>query len=276
MLIILLFIIVLSLFQITIVYGFNFSNSKLSIKLLLNQITSSSSSSDVSSKKYNNEIVKVFLNTILSSRSTLKDRSFLIEQLQGLRDNENDGTISRSEDKSTPAVWNGTKTDFLNEMLNEIDKVNDIIKFLPKFLPSYRVKLLILKTLMDKILKQDLNPYDSSRRRRALSMVLGQLRNSETGIRELIKEESIRTQKEEDFIEMLDRTPTKLETPKFNIVYNFLSSRSSHVRKYEEFSVCSLIMNEQVSQQGGNLILYYNYNYNYTHNNYYNQKIRCV
>jgi hypothetical protein len=80
-------------------------------------------------------------------------------------------------------------------------------------------------------------------------MIFGQLRNSESGIRDLLLEESKRSKQEESFYEMLERTP-KLETPKFNIIYNFLSSRSSHVRKYESFSVCSLVMNEQVSQQG--------------------------
>ena len=223
---------------------------KISIKLSSNQISLSAlaatpSISDVSSLQ-----VKTFLNTVLSSRSAVKDRQVLIEQLQGLRDDENDGSIDRSEDRSTPAVWNGNKESFLNEMLNEIDKVNGIVRFLPRFLPSYRVKLLILKSLMGKILSEDVSPSDKSRQRRALSMILGQLRNSSIGIRELIQEESKRSKLEQSFEEMLSRTPN-LETPEFNIVYNYLSSKSSHVRKYYSFSVCSLVMDEQVAQTGG-------------------------
>jgi hypothetical protein len=245
--------IVILLLLITTLDGFSF-NSKISFKLLLKQLSSSSSKASSSTTEYNTLVIKTFLTTILSSRSTTKDKQFIIEQLQGLRANENDGSIPRNEDRSTPAVWNGDRQSFLDALLNEIDSVKDIFGIFTvlTFLPSYRVKLLLLKSLMNIILSQEINTspisIDAGRRRRALSMVLGQLPAAQKGVRGLAKEAAIRKKNELNYEEMLERTPA-LETPKFNIIYQL--SKASHVRKYDKFTVCSLVMDQNINERGG-------------------------
>ena len=140
-------------------------------------------------------------------------------------------------------------------MLKEIDDVNDTFGLfrMLKFLPSYRVKLLILRSLIDRILIQETNnnsnAVDPARRRRALSIILGQLPSTEKGIRQLATEADRRSRNENSYEEMLSRTPEKLETPKFDIVHQL--SKTSHVRKYDKFSVCSLIMDPNINQNGG-------------------------
>jgi len=172
-----------------------------------------------------------------------------------LRANENDGSIPRNEDRSIPAVWNGDRETFLNAMLKEIDDVNDTFGLfrMLKFLPSYRVKLLILRSLIDRILIQETNnngiAIDPARRRRALSIILGQLPSTAKGIRQLASEAERRSRNENSYEEMLSRTPEKLETPKFDIVHQL--SKTSHVRKYDKFSVCSLVMDQKINQNGG-------------------------
>ena len=248
-------IIVLVLLIANSINGFSF-NSKVSFKLLLKQLSSSPSSSKTTSPsttEYNSLVIKTFLTTVLSSRSTTRDKQFMIEQLQGLRANENDGSIPRNEDRSIPAVWNGDRQSFLDALLNEIDSVKDIFGIFTvlKFLPSYRVKLLLLKSLMNIILSQEISSnssIDPARRRRALSMVLGQLPAAKEGVRGLSKEADIRKKNELNFEEMIERTP-QLETPKFNIIYQL--SKASHVRKYDKFTVCSLVMDPQVNERGG-------------------------
>jgi hypothetical protein len=119
----------------------------------------STMSSVVSDEKEIRERTKSFLNTILSSRTTLQQKKNLVNELQGLRAVENDPNIPRNEDSSKPAVWNGDKASFLDALVLEIDSVKGwpCITLLgsPLPLPSYRVKLATARRVMSLILADE-------------------------------------------------------------------------------------------------------------------------
>ena len=91
-------------------------------------------------------------------------------------------------------MWNGDKETFLNALLYEIDNVSGPLTTQilgsPLPLPSLRVKLAIAKRLIATILTEEnqliednqANPlFLQTRKRRALSMLIGQLQNKQGG-----------------------------------------------------------------------------------------------
>jgi len=113
----------------------------------------------VPNEKETKERTKSFLNTVLSSRTSLDQKKNLVNDLQGLRAVENDPNISRNEDKSKPAVWNGDKASFLDALVLEIDSVKgwpcQTLFGAPLPLPSYRVKLAAARRVMSLILAEE-------------------------------------------------------------------------------------------------------------------------
>lgn len=137
---------------------------------------------------------------------------------------------------------------FLNEILKEIDKVekNKFAMFkYPIPIPSYRVKLGALNRVLNTVLQEEnLDPKASyttweATRRRALSIVLNQLQYVRS-IRSMENEAAGRL-KRSSMREMLARTPKGLETPKYRVVKH---KKTWEVREYEDFSVCSTVMDE--------------------------------
>ena len=182
---------------------------------------------------------KQFLKTMLSSRR-MEEKKILVQKLQGMRAAENDGSVSRSESRSDVPVWNGEWSQFLGSIINEIEIIEGnkwAMKRWPIPLPSYRLKLGSMSRLMNEILKNEPNA-GIDRKRRALSMLLGQLQNSNGGVREL-ETESIRRSKTNTMQEMLSRTPSNLETPKYEVEY---VQPTWEIRNYKEFMVCSTPM----------------------------------
>lgn len=200
--------------------------------------------------------LKTFLFKILSSRTKIVEKQLLVKQLQGLRANENDGAIDRTEDRSKPALWNGSKSAFLDAILTEVGSVKSKWATFrwPFPLPSYRVKLATLSRLIDLVLLEEADTIDaansspnssteaaqyiSSRKRRALSIILGQLQNQPNGVRGLEIEARKHQQNVDSMSEMLLRTPQNLETPIYSVIDN--NPKTWEVRQYKNFSVCSL------------------------------------
>lgn len=116
-------------------------------------------SSVVSDEKEIRAKTKSFLNTVLSSRTSLEQKKNLVSELQGLRAVENDPNIPRNEDNSKPAVWNGDKASFLDALVLEIDSVKGwpclTLFGAPLPLPSYRVKLAAARRIMSLILADE-------------------------------------------------------------------------------------------------------------------------
>jgi len=135
----------------------NFTQSFRSQRSALNRF--SMMSSVVSDEKEIRVRTKSFLNTVLSSRTTLQQKKKMVNEMQGLRAVENDSSIPRNEDRSKPAVWNGDKASFLDALVLEIDSVKGwpcmtlLGAALP--LPSYRVKLAAARRVMSLILADD-------------------------------------------------------------------------------------------------------------------------
>ena len=214
-----------------------------------------------------------FLQILLSSRSKMEDKTSLVSALQGLRAKESDANVNRAEDKSKPAIWNGDKAAFLDSILFEMDNIKGVFGWpnarLLSFLPSYRVKVVALKRMMSLItseeveqinaakvlLKEDnveqaLATLKQSRQRRALSVIIGQLQSQPQGIRGLEKEARSRIVQQTTMAEMLDRTPKGLETPSYDVVYQN-PTQTWEVRKYNDFSVVSMVMDGAQSQGPG-------------------------
>lgn len=189
---------------------------------------------------------KDFLKTILSSRSAIDKKQSLMSNLQAYRSST---LNSKLEDKYL---------NYIDLLLLEMESIrgNRIanIKW-PLPLPSYRVKLAILLRLYDEILLEeqvvDVSASDKSRgqdrKRRALMIILNQLK-SRKGVRSLRSEVDSRTRSQKSINEMLDRTPKGLETP----VYDVLANEGVwEVRRYQAFSVCTTMMDSDVSAGGG-------------------------
>lgn len=157
----------------------------------------------------------------------------------------------------TERSTNGQFADFLDALLIQIDSVDGNIwasQRLPIPLPSYRLKLgstkRLLMTLEDEENKSRMLMNEDSaeagpRRRRALMVLLSQVSREKGGIRG-VEEEALRRISLTSMSEMLERTPTGLETPKYDVV----DARSTwEVRKYAPFTVCSTELEPQ--QQDG-------------------------
>ena len=202
----------------------------------------------------------------------MEDKTSLVSALQGLRAVESDASVNRAEDKSKPAVWNGDKAAFLDSILAEMDDIKGLFGWpnlsVLSFLPSYRVKVVALKRMMSLIaseeveqiaaakvlLKEDnveqaLAALKQTRQRRALSIIIGQLQSQPQGIRGLEKEARSRIV-QTSMAEMLDRTPKGLETPSYDVVYQN-PAQAWEVRKYNDFSVVSMVMGATESQGPG-------------------------
>ena len=179
---------------------------------------------------------QAFLRNILSSRTNAKKKSQLLQELQSLRVAD------------LPAANQTVYIQFLNEILKEVDRVekNKLAMFkYPIPIPSYRIKLgalnRVLRTVLD---EENLDPKASyttwqAARRRALSIVLNQLQYVRS-IRSM-ETEALGRLKRSSMKEMLARTPKGLETPKYRVVKH---KKTWEVREYEDFSVCSTLMDE--------------------------------
>ena len=98
--------------------------------------------------------------------------------------------------------------------------------------------------------EQALATLKQSRQRRALSVIIGQLQSQPQGIRGLEKEARSRIVQQTTMAEMLDRTPKGLETPSYDVVYQN-PTQTWEVRKYNDFSVVSMVMDGAQSQGPG-------------------------
>ena len=138
-----------------------------------------------------------FLTTVLSSRSKITDKAALVQALQGLRASEAP-SVPRTESRDAKSVWSD-KASFLDLLLQEVDSTPALAKVLSSLpvlsrLPSHRVRMAslarVLTTVLSeqsendgaaKVLLESAEPeialveYRSVRRRRALSVVLGQV-----------------------------------------------------------------------------------------------------
>jgi len=212
---------------------------------------------------------RAFFQPLLSSTSPVVQKQALVQALQGLRAQENDGSVTRAEKRGV-SVWNGDKASFLDLLVKEMESTP---RFLQKsfgrtlkFLPSYRVKLGALQRVVQMILceeaenaafanvllkcesVEELSTYRMGRKRRALSIVLGQLQNQE-GIHKLEQEARARDGRSNSMSEMLERTPS-LETPRYSVIWTN-DKAGWEVRQYESFSVCSMSMVEGAAAQEG-------------------------
>lgn len=141
-----------------------------------------------------------FFETVLSSRSSLDDKRALVQALQGLRASEA-GAVPRAESRDTKAVWSGDKASFLDLLLTELDATPAAAKLLSSLpllsalpLPSHRLRKAALLRVLATVLAEEaesagaakvllesdepekaLREYREGRRRRALSVVLGQV-----------------------------------------------------------------------------------------------------
>lgn len=204
-----------------------------------------------------------FLKVLLSRRGPLPEKAALVQALQGLRAQENDASVPRAESRDTKPVWAGDKASFLDLLLAEMKSAPRLARVpLLAFLPSYRVKLAALQRVVALVLAEEneaagaarvlvkspqpedaLLEYRQQRSRRALSIVLGQLQGQEGGIRALEREARGRANNAGAMAEMLSRTPANLETPKYGVLFS--DDRAGwEVRRYEAFSVCSMVMPE--------------------------------
>lgn len=206
---------------------------------------------------------KEFLTTLLSSQSNRDSKKKLVELLQGLRASESP-TVSRVESKETKAVWNGPYTQFLNELLEEIDSVKDnklaMFNYRMIPIPSYRVKVGCLNRLLSSIIEDEISEFQGNvsdynlpvRKRRALSVILSQLPAAKS-IRTL-EREAENARKKLTMKDMLQRTP-KLETPSYNVITSDTNS-NIEIRKYLPFTVVTTVMDD-TSPDGFNLLAKY-------------------
>mmetsp|Transcript_30215 Transcript_30215/g.50552 ORF Transcript_30215/g.50552 Transcript_30215/m.50552 type:complete len:272 (-) Transcript_30215:17-832(-) len=202
---------------------------------------------------------KQFLQTMMSSRSNEEVKQQLVQFLQEKRM------------KDPPKL-----TAFLNSILEEINSVEGNKWALKRWrfpLPSYRVKLATMRRLIaylveeeiaagmntnndnekDESLKQRLDnntATEQDRARRALYLLLSQLKTV-PGVyrleREAMAKQRQSTRNQLTMKDMLARTPSGLETPKYSVLSR--SKASWEVRKYDEFSVCSTFMGDSQQQQ---------------------------
>ena len=214
---------------------------------------------------------QAFLRPLLSSTPPLAEKQALVQALQGLRAQESDGSVNRSEKRGERSVWNGDKASFLDLLLVEMESSPRMLAKstgrILSFLPSYRVKLGALQRVVQLILSEEsenvafakallkcenveeLSSYRMGRKRRALSIVLGQLQGQSAGIHGLEREARARASRSNTMAEMLDRTPA-LETPRYSVV-DSNDMGGWEVRQYDSFSVCSMSMSEGGPAQEG-------------------------
>ena len=174
---------------------------------------------------------KSFLKDILSSRTNVNRKKELLRELQGLR------------------AMNSSYTSFLDSILIEVDQIKSNSIAMMKFpipLPSYRMKLGSLARVLSQVESEaDVDEKASfttvqSSRRRALSIVLNQLPDVRS-IRALEAEANRRKKNVSSMEEMLQRTPKDLETPSYTVLSP--SFKTWEVRQYDDFAVCSTMMN---------------------------------
>jgi hypothetical protein len=188
-----------------------------------------------------------FLQKILSSRSSVQEKKLLLENLQNLR-------MVGVKESNAPGTFN--YAEFIDELLVMIDSVEGnrwAAKRLPIPLPSLRMKLGSARRLLVTLIESDekvtlekgISNVDSAKRRRALGILLNQLKETK-GVRSLESEATKRISKN-TMAEMLERTPKGLETPKYSVVYD---KPTFQIRKYESFAVCSMMLVDQKAQQG--------------------------
>ena len=107
---------------------------------------------------------------------------------------------------------------------------------LPIALPSFRTKLGSEETL------DSTSRSIQERKKEGLLIALGALVKQSGGVRALEKA-AMKGKKEVTMTEMLARTPDNLETPKYAVVDQVpaeVSARAWEVRKYDDFTVCSI------------------------------------
>jgi len=188
-----------------------------------------------------------FLQKILSSRSSVQEKKVILENLQNLR-------MVGVKESNAPGTFN--YAEFIDELLVLIDSVEGnrwAAKRLPIPLPSLRMKLGSARRLLVTLIESDekmtlekgMSNVDSAKRRRALGILLNQLRETK-GVRSLELEATKRISRN-TMAEMLERTPKGLETPKYSVVYD---KPTFQIRKYESFAVCSMMLVDQKAQQG--------------------------
>jgi len=124
----------------------------------------------------------------------------------------------------------------------------------PVPLPSRRAALGGYSRLLDSMMDEEpgsgarfTEGGDVAKRRRFLGVVFRQLQSNKGGIWGLEREARKRLRASASIEEMLRRTPSGLETPKYEVI---ASRPSWEVRKYNEFSVASTQRNRSVSAEG--------------------------
>ena len=161
-----------------------------------------------------------------------------MDRLQGIRVNMNkvDGQ-------------NTAYSDYLDSLLMEIDSVEGNVfasRRWPIALPFFQLKLGSCRRVLRIMLEEDPSALDeSSRRRRAMAVLLNQLVRQKGGIQGVEAEARRRTKRSTTMKEMLERTPTELETPSYEVID---ARKAWEVRRYDPFSVCSLDLESQQEQ----------------------------
>ena len=183
--------------------------------------------------------INIFLDKMLSSRSTEEDKKDLLTKLNDMR--------------SMEVLFNS----YIDEIISEVENVkNNFWAKLPIFvvLPSYRVKLAVCLKVLNSILlaedsESDINEASSFSKRRAMLIIINQLVSTNGGIRRLHRLSSRYNSKAVTMEEMLKRTPNDLETPTYAVVESFPTGWE--IRQYRKFSVCTTVMDMNNSTGGG-------------------------
>lgn len=211
------------------------------IEKLEKERDNNNSSDDETSSDYSVDPmeINIFLERMLSSRSNEEDKKELLQKLNDMRGME--------------VLFNS----YVDDILLEVENVNNNFWAnlpYPVPLPSYRVKLAICLKVLNSILlaedsESDLNEASSSRKRRAILIILNQLVSTKGGIRRLQRLSSRYNSKAVTMEEMLKRTPSDLETPTYSVIESFPTGWE--IRQYRKFSVCTTVMDMSNSTGGG-------------------------
>jgi len=185
------------------------------------------------------ELPRDFLRAMLSSRTSMETKKMFMDRLQGIRVNMN-----KAEGQKT------AYSDYLDSLLMEIDSVEGNVfasRKWPIALPFLQLKLGSCRRVLRIMLEEDPISQDesSSRRRRAMAVLLNQLARQKGGIRGVEADARRRTKRSTTMKEMLERTPTELETPSYEVID---ARKTWEVRRYAPFSVCSTDLKSQQEQ----------------------------
>lgn len=229
-----------------ILISFKVSSFKMSVPLPRLKSTALTSTStrqlvvDSSGQLSSLEPPRDFLRVMLSSRSSEESKKKLLDKLKGIRVNMN-----------RPGEQQSAYVEYLDNLLVEIDSVGSNVWASRRLLiplPSLQIKLGSCRRVL-KILEEEqtssssssTNQDEANRRRRALAVLLSQLVKQKNGIRG-VESEALRRLKRFTMKEMLERTPSGLETPSYEVVD---ARKTWEVRKYAPFSVCSTVLGNQ-------------------------------